>query len=49
MIKGIIDLLVLNEQYGVSKEVDFAKGSHSIPYNLRELKLLLKRYWKSKT
>jgi len=49
MIKGIIDLLVLNEHYGVSKEVDFAKGSHNIPYNFRELKLLLKRYWKNKT
>jgi hypothetical protein len=48
MIKDIIDLLSMQEHYGVSKEVDFAMGKYKIPYNWTELKRFLKRLWKSK-
>jgi len=45
MIKNIIDLLVISDYYGVSKEVDFAKGSRKIPYNWKQMKQLIKRMW----
>ncbi len=45
MIKNIIDLLNTGNFYGVSKNVDFAKGSRKIPYNWKQLKELLKRLW----
>ncbi len=45
MIKNIIDLLNTAEFHGVSKNVDFAKGSRKIPYNWKQLKELLKRLW----
>lgn len=45
MIKNIIDLLNTSNFYGVSKNVDFAKGSRKIPYNWKQLKELLKRLW----
>lgn len=45
MIKNIIDLLNTGNFYGVSKNVDFAKGSRKIPYNWKGLKELLKRLW----
>ena len=37
-MKEIIDLLVREKYYGVSKEVDIAKGLYKIPYNLSDLK-----------
>ena len=45
MIKNIIDLLNTGEFYGVSKNVDFAKGSRKIPYTTKQLKQLIKRMW----
>ena len=45
MIKNIIDLLVVKEYYGVSKNVDFAKGNRKIPYSWKQVKELLKRMW----
>ena len=37
-MKEIIDLLHLDKHYGVSHEVDIAKGLYKIPYNLTETK-----------
>lgn len=48
MIKTIIDLLNLDEFYGVSKNVDIAKGIYKYPETISEAKQLLKRIWKSK-
>jgi len=45
MIKNIIDLLVAKEYYGVSKNIDFAKGNRKIPYSWKQVKELLKRMW----
>lgn len=45
MIKNMIDLLNSGKFYGISKNVDFAKGSRKIPYNWKQLKELLKRLW----
>lgn len=48
MIKNIIDLLVVREYYGVSKNIDFAKGSKKIPYTWKQVKQLIKRMWHGK-
>jgi len=45
MIREIIDLLATNDYYGVSKNVDFAKGSRKIPYTWKQTKQLIKRMW----
>lgn len=45
MIKNIIDLLAMDEYYGVSERVDFAKGSRQIPYTWKQLGKLIKRMW----
>lgn len=47
-MKNIIDLLVLRNYYGVSKEVDIAKGLYKIPYSTKECLELFKRIWKIK-
>lgn len=47
-MKDIIELLVLNDYYGVSKKIDVAKGMYKLPYNFTEAKKLYKRIWKSK-
>lgn len=44
-MKNIIDLLVMNEFYGVSRAVDTAKGKYKIPYTWGEVKKQLKRIW----
>jgi hypothetical protein len=49
MIKNIIDLLIMDEYYGVSKNIDIAKGIHSIPKSYKEIIVLWKRQWKSKS
>lgn len=46
-MKEIIDLLVLSNHYGVSREVDTAKGLYKIPYNYSELKDKVVRIIKS--
>jgi hypothetical protein len=48
MIKNIIDLLNINEFYGVSADIDIAKGKYKYPATWKELKQLLKRKLKSK-
>jgi hypothetical protein len=48
MIKTVIDLLNLGEFYGVSDDIDIAKGKYKYPSTIKEAKMLLKRIWKSK-
>jgi hypothetical protein len=48
MIQNIIDLLTLEDYYGVDKNIDIAKGMYSIPYNWKQGKAQIKRIWKSK-
>ena len=45
MIKTLIDLLSLDEFYGVSKNVDIAKGLYKKPETLKEAKELLIRIY----
>jgi hypothetical protein len=45
MIKDIIDLLAMDNHYGISKQVDIAKGRYKIAYNWRDGKQLIKRIW----
>lgn len=47
-MKEIIDLLVIEKYYGVSHEIDTAKGLYKIPYNYSELKDKVVRIIKSK-
>jgi hypothetical protein len=48
MIKQIIDIIVLTEFYGVSENMDIAKGKYKLPSSFGECGRLLKRIWKSK-
>jgi hypothetical protein len=48
MIKQIIDIIVLTEFYGVSENMDIAKGKYKLPSSVGECGRLLKRIWKSK-
>lgn len=48
MIKSIIDLLAMDDFYGVSKNVDIAKGINKRPNSWKAVKELIKRHWKSK-
>jgi hypothetical protein len=46
MIKTIIDLLQTNEFYGVSQNVNIAKGKHAIPYTFKDIgKNIKRRLW----
>jgi hypothetical protein len=45
MIKNIIDLLAMNDYYGISRKVDTAKGKYKIPYTWGEVGKQLKRIW----
>jgi len=45
MIKNVIDLLAMNEYYGISRVVDTAKGKYKIPYTWGEVRKQLKRIW----
>ena len=45
MIKTLIDLLSLDEFYGVSKNVDTAKGLYKRPETLKEVKELVIRIY----
>lgn len=44
-MKNIFDLLQISDFYGVSKEVDIAKGKYKVPYTWKELKEKIKRIW----
>ena len=48
MIKDIIDLLQLSDWYGVSHNVDIAKGMYKAPRNWEDTKEILTRVRKSK-
>jgi hypothetical protein len=48
MITNIIDLLNTMDFYGVSNNVDIAKGINSIPTSFGDAKKQIKRIWKSK-
>lgn len=49
MIKNTIDLLALKEYYGVSKDVDTAKGFYEIPSTWKAgLKLIKRILWQRK-
>lgn len=48
MIKNIIDLLNISTFYGVSEDIDIAKGKYKYPSTWRELTGLLKRKLKRK-
>ena len=48
MIKSVIDLLQVEDLYGVSKDIDIAKGMYKYPTTFSEAKGLLKRIWKHK-
>jgi hypothetical protein len=43
MIKNVIDMLAMGDFYGISEEVDIAKGKYKFPKTWKELKQLLKR------
>tara|TARA_R100000951_G_C2517243_1_gene142251 strand:+ start:106 stop:249 length:144 start_codon:yes stop_codon:yes gene_type:complete len=45
MIKTLIDMLTLDEFYGISKNVDIAKGLHKKPATLKEAKELIIRIY----
>jgi hypothetical protein len=47
-MKEILNLLVVKEYYGVSKDMDIAKGLYQLPYSWGELWRKLKRILKSK-
>jgi hypothetical protein len=47
-MKEIINLLIINEYYGVSKNMDTAKGLYQIAYTWKELGRKVKRIIKSK-
>ena len=42
MIKSIIDLLQYSDFYGVSEDVDIAKGKYQITKNWKQVKNLFK-------
>ena len=45
-MKDIIDLLNLSEYYGVSENIDIAKGKYQIPYTWKDLwKTIKRRLW----
>lgn len=50
MIKNILDLLSLDNYYGVSETIDIAKGKHKIPSTIKEGVKQIKRElaWKRK-
>lgn len=48
MIRSIIDILVLEDYYGVSETIDIAKGKYQYPSSISNGIKLLKRIWKSK-
>jgi len=43
MIKGIIELLITGDHYGVSERVDIAKGKYQMPTTWKELWKYIKR------
>lgn len=48
MIKNIIDLLALDEYYGVSERIDIAKGKYETPNTFKSFWKMIKRYYYGK-
>jgi hypothetical protein len=48
MIKDIIDLLNTDDYYGVSDDVDIAKGKYALPHSWADAFSKIKRHSKSK-
>lgn len=48
MIKNIIEMLNLSEWYGISYNIDVAKGLYKAPSNMEETKDIINRVGKSK-
>lgn len=49
MIQNILDLLNANEFYGVSKNVEIAKGKYELPTSWKDSLYKIKRHRKSKS
>jgi hypothetical protein len=43
IIKTVLDLLPLDDYYGISRNIDIAKGLYKKPSNWSEMKSLVKR------
>ena len=48
MVKELIDLLVLDDYYGISNNVDIAKGKHEKPTTWKALWKYIKRLYYGK-
>jgi len=49
MIKGIIDLLMIDEHYGVSETVEIAKGKYQVSFTWKDVWYKIKRHtWQTK-
>jgi hypothetical protein len=48
MISKIIVILQHKEYYGLSKEIDIAKGMYAYPTSFKDFKNKLKRIWHGK-
>ena len=48
MIANIINLLVMDDYFGVSKRIDRAKGMYEVPKSFKGAKKQIKRILKSK-
>ena len=48
MIKNVIDLLNVSDWYGISENVDIAKGKYKAVGNMKEMKQQLKRIYNGK-
>lgn len=46
MLKNIIQLLQLHEHYGVSENIEIAKGKNELPKSFKKAKIQLKRFIK---
>jgi len=45
MIKNIIDLLALDDYYGISERVEISKGKYAIAYTWKDGFKKIKRLW----
>jgi len=48
MVKELIDLLILDEYYGISKNIDIAKGKHEQPTTWKGIWKHIKRIYYGK-
>jgi hypothetical protein len=48
MINNVIDLLNTSEFYGVSENIDIAKGKYALPTDWKDAFNKVKRHYKSK-